>query len=159
MDVELTRETQMDNVLSEGYVADTYALALQHRGLGPLALALPPRENYRVIKPSSRRSPSVEVLEGPPVKRSRPEDSDSEDVDKPQSKGKGKEREVHDTTTEDDRPPPSRSQSLFPGMSKPDVTLYPEDIRLRDIPRMCVERPSPLECPNQDIVRPHYQLE
>ena len=38
----------------------------------------------------------------------------------------------------------------------PDVAPYPEDIRLRDIPRMCVERPCPLVCPNQDIVSHTY---
>jgi hypothetical protein len=34
-----------------------------------------------------------------------------------------------------------------------DVAPYPEDIRFRNIPRLAVERPSPLTCPNQDIVR------
>lgn len=35
-----------------------------------------------------------------------------------------------------------------------DITLYPEDIKLGSISRLAVERPHPLTCPNQDIVRP-----
>jgi DNA polymerase mu len=34
----------------------------------------------------------------------------------------------------------------------PDIEMYDEDIKLKDIPRLCVERPSPLVCVNQDIV-------
>ena len=35
----------------------------------------------------------------------------------------------------------------------PDMQPFPMDVRLEDIPRLCVERASPLVCVNQDIVR------
>lgn len=35
----------------------------------------------------------------------------------------------------------------------PDIEMYDEDMKLEDIPRLCVLRPSPLVCVNQDIVR------
>ncbi len=34
----------------------------------------------------------------------------------------------------------------------PDIEMYPPDIRLEDIPKLCVLRPCPLVCVNQDIV-------
>jgi DNA polymerase mu len=40
------------------------------------------------------------------------------------------------------------------------MELYPEDVTLADIPKRCVERPSPLVCVNQDIVdaiKPIYE--
>lgn len=38
----------------------------------------------------------------------------------------------------------------------PDMELYPEDIKLPDIPKRCVLRPNPLVCVNQDIVSPIF---
>lgn len=34
----------------------------------------------------------------------------------------------------------------------PDLEPYPVDISLEDIPKLCIFRPSPLICINQDIV-------
>jgi len=34
----------------------------------------------------------------------------------------------------------------------PDLEMWDEDIELEDVPRLCIERPSPLICVNQDLV-------
>jgi DNA polymerase mu len=34
----------------------------------------------------------------------------------------------------------------------PDLEMWDEDIELEAIPRFCIQRPSPLVCPNQDLV-------
>ena len=54
-------------------------------------------------------------------------------------------------------PPDSEEESPIAKRSKlggelEDLTPLLEDVRLEDIPRLCVERASPLVCVNQDIV-------
>jgi len=34
----------------------------------------------------------------------------------------------------------------------PDLEMWDEDIELENVPRLCIERPSPLICVNQDLV-------
>ena len=46
------------------------------------------------------------------------------------------------------------SDELVHDPTLPDMQPFPVDIRLEDIPPLCVERASPLVCVNQDIVRP-----
>jgi DNA polymerase mu len=54
-----------------------------------------------------------------------------------------------DEEEEDDRPRKKRrlAEERLPGLEK-----WDEDIELEDIPRFCIQRPSPLVCPNQDLV-------
>lgn len=77
-----------------------------------------------------RRSPSIELVE--PRKRRKLDECRSTDSDiVPVS--------------------PTEGKPLLDKL-KPEIAPFPPDIPLRSIPRLCIERASPLVCPNQDIV-------
>ncbi len=89
---------------------------------------LPPRENY------------VVGTGDPSHKRSAPLDSDGED-----SHSTHKHRKLDFDAVD--------GFAIDPEL--PDMVPFPEDVRLQDIPPLCVERASPLVCVNQDIVSEH----
>lgn len=93
-------------------------------------------------EPAAKRAHSVELLDGPPAKRTRLHDGEASP---PQRSPKAPDKEDRSLEAME-----LRLEGVNNGA--PDVALYPEDIRLRDIPRLACERPSPLTCPNQDIV-------
>lgn len=49
-------------------------------------------------------------------------------------------------------PSPRRRRKIDQGDSLPDLEMWDEDIELENVPRLCIERPSPLICVNQDLV-------
>jgi DNA polymerase mu len=62
-------------------------------------------------------------------------------------------RLLSDTESEEDTP--RKRRKIDQGDSIPDLEMWDEDIELEDVPRLCVERPSPLICVNQDLVCLH----
>lgn len=115
--------------MSVAYVSDTYDCAKAGEDL-------PPRSGYLVFPARERsRSRSVEVVE---KKRRRSWESSIEVLEAMPAKRARINEGEH---AHEDRP-------------LPDVVPRPENVKLGDIPRMCVERACPLVCPNQDIVSP-----
>lgn len=54
---------------------------------------------------------------------------------------------------DDDGETPRKRRKIDQGNDiLPDLTTWNEDIELEDVPRLCIERPSPLVCVNQDLV-------
>jgi hypothetical protein len=54
---------------------------------------------------------------------------------------------LSDTSDEDT---PRKRRRIDQGDSLPDLEMW-GDIELEDVPRLCIERPSPLVCVNQDL--------
>ncbi|KLT45462.1 Nucleotidyltransferase [Cutaneotrichosporon oleaginosum] len=142
-------------VLRAEFVADAYELAKRAVG-DEIPPSLPKWDEYRV--PLRRRTASVEPVTPttPPAsihpvhagtKRSPPKSPDSPPSKRIKTVSPRTPRISHGTEPATDDAPASPNLDL-----DTDVTLYPEDIRLRDIPRLAIERPSPLKCPNQDIL-------
>jgi len=61
---------------------------------------------------------------------------------------------LSDTSDEEDIDTPRKRRRIEQGLEKslPDLEMWDEDIELEDVPRLCIERPSPLVCVNQDLV-------
>jgi DNA polymerase mu len=57
---------------------------------------------------------------------------------------------LSDTSDEDDIDTPRKRRRIDQGGTLPDLEMW-EDIELEDVPRLCIERPSPLVCVNQDL--------
>ncbi|KAL1411483.1 hypothetical protein Q8F55_002444 [Vanrija albida] len=112
------------NLLRVEFVADTYA-----RAVAPASFPrLPAWAAYRVA--TRKRSPSVEVLDGPPAKKAR---GASEVGAVAASEG-------------------GAGFGDWDAAQPPDVAPYTPAMPFKDIPRLACERPCPLTCPNQDIV-------
>jgi DNA polymerase mu len=59
-------------------------------------------------------------------------------------------RLLSDSSDDEQRGRPAKRRKMDGGL--PDMKPYDVDVELEDIPRYCVERPSPLVCVNQDLV-------
>jgi hypothetical protein len=132
-----TTQTKLTNLVSPAYISDAYTAASE----GSTRLA--PRDAYRIFPTRARtrtRSPSVEIVEPEPrEKRSWESSVEILEVEPARARKRPRLSEPEDPKT--------------PGEDTiPDVKEYDEDLRLSDMPRMCVQRACPLICPNQDIV-------
>jgi len=59
---------------------------------------------------------------------------------------------------EEGRPRKKRKMNRNKG-GLPDLEMWDEDINLDEVPRYCIERPSPLVCANQDLVSTSHTLD
>ena len=53
-------------------------------------------------------------------------------------------------TSDEDTDTPRKRRRIDQGDTLPDLEMW-GDIELEDVPRLCIERPSPLVCVNQDL--------
>jgi DNA polymerase mu len=118
-------------ILRAEYIYDTFQLALDAAvdtsGISGAVPHLPDRRKYLVNKG---------IGGGEALKRTRSVTRDDEGFLRPRKRRKGS------PNWEDEK-----------GEAElPDMELFGEDIKFVDIPRLCVERASPLVCVNQDIV-------
>ncbi|WOO81108.1 DNA-directed DNA/RNA polymerase mu [Vanrija pseudolonga] len=112
------------NLLRIEFVADTYA-----RCVSPATFPrLPKWDEYRIATTRRKRSPSVELLDGPsPAK-------------KPKVVAAAEDGAAGSGFGDWDAAQP------------PDVAPYSAAMPFKDIPKLACERPCPLTCPNQDII-------
>lgn len=61
-------------------------------------------------------------------------------------------RLLSDSSDDEEDGRPAKRRRTHGDHRLPDMKPFEEDIELEDIPRYCVERPSPLICVNQDLV-------
>ncbi|WVR06905.1 hypothetical protein IAU60_003941 [Kwoniella sp. DSM 27419] len=127
-------------ILAPEFITDCYTLALQYAATTLPDLhhppTLPPRTKYLVSKGApfimpyvGSRSPvfidsSDDEAERKPAKRLRLDQDGIDGLD------------IKPVMTDLDK----------------DMELYTEDVKLEDIPTLCVQRASPLVCPNQELV-------
>jgi DNA polymerase mu len=138
-------------VVSTDYIHVTYQLALQALvSESDIPPAMPRYTDYLILKPAWPTKPTF-------IDSS---DSDS-DAHRP-----SKRRRTADTSIGiGDGAISGKGRFAFGAEGPragnlPDIQLYPEDVQLDEIPKRCVERPSPLVCVNQDIVdaiKPIYE--
>ncbi|BEJ16312.1 hypothetical protein CspHIS471_0509170 [Cutaneotrichosporon sp. HIS471] len=129
-------------ILRAEFLSDAYSRA---QATGDVLPSLPKRDDYRI--PLRRRSVSVEIPSTSASKR--PLSSTSPITPSKRHKVKSpKTLQMSGAEPGTDSVPnmPAHKPSLE------DITLYSPDIRFRTIPRLAVQRPSPLTCPNQDII-------
>ncbi|RXK37721.1 hypothetical protein M231_04970 [Tremella mesenterica] len=86
---------------------------------------LPERDKYLLLRPQVE----LEVISCPMRKRKR---RGSEEKGEQEDEGEARE----DDSSEEEG----------------DIEMYSEDVKLEDIPRLCILRPCPLTCVNQDII-------
>ena len=134
-------------MVSTDYIHVTYQLALQALvSEDDIPPAMPRYTDYLILKPAWPTKPTF---------------IDSADSDSESHRPQKRRR------TASDGPEARFRKGRFAfGAEGPragdltDIQLYPEDVQLDDIPKRCVERPSPLVCVNQDIVdaiKPIYE--
>ncbi|GMK55276.1 hypothetical protein CspeluHIS016_0203320 [Cutaneotrichosporon spelunceum] len=145
-------------ILRAEFIGDSYVLA---QVAGDIPPPLPRWDDYRVSL--RRRTASIELVSGPTTPRATtPTKQPSTPTSKrplsplsPVTPSKRPKTTSPETPRTDGAEPGTDATPDSPE-TKPsldeDVAPYPPDIRFRTIPRMAVQRPSPLTCPNQDII-------
>lgn len=106
----------------------------QKRSFEPETIAhLPSRDRYVIVS----AAPAKHTSSQKPLLSDTEDDADGH--------GHGRKRRRIDAK-------PLSSSGVYEYGDLPDMEMYDEDLILEDIPKYCVERPSPLKCVNQDIV-------
>ncbi|KAK4689277.1 hypothetical protein P7C73_g818, partial [Tremellales sp. Uapishka_1] len=115
-------------ILNVAYISDTFDICLataNSRSDEPPHL--PPRENYLVGMGIGAKRPRASFEDD--------EDDDEETLCYPR---KRRRRETQDPGVIDD--------------GLPDMEIYPEDVKFREIDKLCILRGSPLICVNQELI-------
>ncbi|BEI93291.1 uncharacterized protein CcaverHIS019_0509190 [Cutaneotrichosporon cavernicola] len=141
-------------ILRAEFLTDAYSRA---QAAGDMPPSLPRRKDYRI--PLRRRSASVEIVSGPTTPQPPSTSGPKRPLSPTPPVTPSKHHKVAPPVTPSKHHKGASPRTLQMGGAEPgtdspslDITLYPPDIRFRTIPRLAVQRPSPLTCPNQDII-------